>query len=141
MSGMKEGTGDDPFADDDDDLETDVDTEVIREEPRSASSKRRDRDSTTENSEMTDSAAHRESAMALPYIYRRDSVQEERERVPLFLMEDTKGTERDLKANLEKEFDDTVSLTDVREAAYLVGMTHMSEVVEQLEEWGYGFDD
>jgi len=142
MSGMKEGTGDDPFAEEHDgDRGAERDVDAILEDTSSSSSEGRDRDSKTDDTVRTNSPPQRESSMDIPYIFRRDSVQDARERVPLFLMEDTKGMERSFKAELENEFNDTVKVTDVREAAYLVGMNHTSKVVDQLEEWGYGLDD
>ena len=76
--------------------------------------------------------------MKIPYKFRRDGVQDGRDRVPLFLQGDTKSAERDSLRELEERFDDDVSLTDLREALVLVGLQHLDEVEGHLEEWGYG---
>ena len=124
MTGMKEGAGEDPFADDevvedepDDDL---VDTELKTE------------------SQQNEAVDDTERVMQIPYKYRRDSVQEGRDRVPLFLQPETKTTERDAMRELEDRFDDSVSLTDLREALVIVGLAHLDETESKLEDWGYG---
>jgi len=76
--------------------------------------------------------------MRIPYKYRRDSVQDGRDRVPLFLQPETKTSEREALRELEERFDDDVSLTDLREALVKVGLTHLDEAESCLEEWGYG---
>jgi len=76
--------------------------------------------------------------MEIPYKYRRDSVQDGRDRVPLFLQPETKTAEREALRELEERFDDNVSLTDLREALVKVGLEHLDETEESLEEWGYG---
>jgi hypothetical protein len=76
--------------------------------------------------------------MQIPYKFRRDGVQDGRDRVPLFLQPETKRAERDALRELEERFDDDVSLTDLREALVMVGLDHREEVEAQLEAWGYG---
>jgi hypothetical protein len=76
--------------------------------------------------------------MQIPYKYRRDSVQDGRNRVPLFLQPETKTAEREALRELEERFDDNVSLTDLREALVKVGLEHLDKTEESLEEWGYG---
>lgn len=74
----------------------------------------------------------------IPYILRRDSVQDNRDRYPLFLQEDTKHDEREALHDLENTLDDDVSLTDLREALILVGLANLDDVEQQLASWGYG---
>ncbi|KYH24428.1 hypothetical protein HAPAU_34110 [Halalkalicoccus paucihalophilus] len=145
MTGMKQGAGENPFAEDSDtdkeqsptvddkpDSETqlmDVDTEnpgIVRSEG-------------TTRSESGDSS----QPMQIPYKFRRDGVQDGRNRVPLFLHSDTKSAERDALREFEEQFDSNVSLTDLREALVMTGLDHLDEVKTQLEDWGYGmtFDD
>ncbi|CQR52613.1 hypothetical protein BN996_03226 [Haloferax massiliensis] len=38
----------------------------------------------------------------------------------------------------EDRFEENVSLTDLREALMKVGLQHLDETEECLEEWGYG---
>jgi len=120
MNGMKEGAGDDPFADDEDD------------DPPSS------RDAPVVEAERDTEA--RSSTPKIPYKFRRDGVQDGRDRVPLFLLEETKSNERTFKADVENTLDEDVQLTDLREAAYRVAMNHVDEVADELREWGYDYD-
>lgn len=127
MTGMKEGAGEDPFAEDDDSLDPDPNKEPETEEiPVEAPT------------ESTDSQSATQNQIQIPYKYRRDSVQDGRDRVPLFLQPETKTAEREALRELEERFDDDISLTDLREALVKVGLDHLDEAEENLEEWGYG---
>lgn len=125
MTGMKAGAGEDPFADDE---ETD-DAKVDADERREA--------------EGADTEGDGGSTVRIPYKFRRDGVQDGRDRVPLFLHSETKRGEREALRDLEARFDADVSLTDLREALVMVGLDHLDEVESQLGEWGYGltFDE
>jgi hypothetical protein len=133
MTGMKEGAGEDPFADDDS-----SETEATERSSADAQSSPDD-----PVSETGDRQRHGQQQMQIPYKFRRDGVQDGRDRVPLFLHTETKRAERDGLRELEDRFDDNVSLTDLREALVKVGLSHLDEVEAHLEEWGYGmtFDD
>lgn len=122
MTGMKEGAGENPFAD-----ETDGSGGT---EPSDGT----DRSAPADGS--GDSGAAR--PVRIPYKFRRDGVQDGRRRVPLFLHQETKDGEREARRELEDRFDDDVSLTDLREALVMVGLDHLDEAEAQLEEWGYG---
>lgn len=131
MTGMKEGAGEDPFADGADSAETE-------------SAKQPDRDDVQPSTDTETSDRRRSSPpLEIPYKFRRDGVQDGRDRVPLFLHSETKSAERDVLRELEERFDDDVSLTDLREALMKVGLEHLDEVERHLEEWGYGmtFDE
>jgi len=143
---MKEGAGEDPFASSDDQAsgsdaatyrgaETAADTAVETTGETSAEPSSDDEAAATQSSGR--------SSMRIPYKFRRDGVQDGRERVPLFLQSDTKSGERDAQRELEDRFDDDVSLTDLREALMKTGLEHLDEVEQHLEEWGYGmtFED
>ena len=119
MTGMKQGAGENPFADDSEES-TGEDTQ-------------RDESGTPE-----DDGSDPRGSMQIPYKFRRDGVQDGRNRVPLFLQPETKTAEREMLRDLEDHFDDDVSLTDLREALVMVGLEHREEVAAQLEEWGYG---
>ncbi|MFD1685936.1 hypothetical protein [Halobellus litoreus] len=121
MTGMKQGAGENPFADDNE----------TPEEPAA------DEETDDQTSEADDQSASRQP-MQIPYKFRRDGVQDGRSRVPLFLQPETKTAEREALRDLEDHFDDDVSLTDLREALVMVGLQHRGAVEEQLEEWGYG---
>lgn len=131
MTGMKEGAGDDPFADDPT-PDTDSDSDSV--EPESAD------DNSTNTEDTTSSASESGQPMQIPYKFRRDGVQDGRDRVPLFLQPETKNAERDALRELEGRFNGNVSLTDLREALVIVGLEHLNEVQTELEEWGYGMN-
>jgi hypothetical protein len=124
MTGMKEGAGEDPFAD--------------NGSTSSDSTKQEDTDDTNAESKETDARQTGRQRMQIPYKFRRDGVQDGRSRVPLFLQEDTKRAERDALRELEERFDSNVSLTDLREALMKVGLQHLDEAEDNLEKWGYG---
>lgn len=133
MTGMKEGAGEDPFSDD-------VSTSVESAERTGTDDVQTVSSSSQEATERQQPSRQR---MQIPYKFRRDGVQDGRNRVPLFLQEDTKSAERDALRELEERFDSNVSLTDLREALMKVGLQHLDEVQVNLEEWGYGmsFDE
>ncbi|MFC4440297.1 MULTISPECIES: hypothetical protein [Natrialbaceae] len=134
MTGMKEGAGENPFAEDPEPTasETEKETNATDTEP----SPETETESATSSS--SESQQSQRQPMQIPYKFRRDGVQDGRDRVPLFLQPETKRAERDALRELEKRFDDDVSLTDLREALMMVGLNRLDEVEEQLEEWGHG---
>jgi hypothetical protein len=132
MTGMKEGAGENPFAEDPEPTtsETEKETNPTETEPSA--------ETESATSSSSESQQSQRQSMQIPYKFRRDGVQDGRDRVPLFLQPETKRAERDTLRELEKRFDDDVSLTDLREALMMVGLDHLDEVEEQLEEWGHG---
>ena len=135
MTGMKEGAGEDPFAED---AETpDPEPEPTSEPEATQETEETSVDATTES---TESQSVTKNQISIPYKYRRDSVQDGRDRVPLFLQPETKTAEREALRELEERFDDNISLTDLREALVKVGLEHLDEAEENLEEWGYGME-
>ncbi|CQH64177.1 uncharacterized protein HHUB_4304 (plasmid) [Halobacterium hubeiense] len=136
MTGMKEGAGEDPFASSDES----AGGEETATEASTTESGTEERERATGG---TTESSRQQRSMQIPYKFRRDGVQDGRERVPLFLQSDTKSGERDAQRELEDRFDDDVSLTDLREALMKTGLDHLDEVEEHLEEWGYGmtFDE
>lgn len=163
MTGMKEGAGEDPFADDDptstrsDDAESAATGETADESAESsrpatgatgrASETDEPADGTSETADVTSGGraggSRRSRQVQIPYKFRRDGVQDGRDRVPLFLQGETKRAEREALRELEERFDADVSLTDLREALVMAGLDHLDEVEAHLEEWGYGmtFDE
>lgn len=132
MTGMKEGAGEDPFAD-----ETTTDDSEAEDADSQATAETASEQSSTETTER------QQQSMTIPYKFRRDGVQDGRDRVPLFLHPETKRAERDAVRELEERFDTDVSLTDLREALVRAGLAHLDDVEGELEEWGYGmtFDE
>ena len=125
MTGMKEGAGENPFADEGEATEPEPDADTDDAQPPNSG---------TETTESQWSGRQ----MQIPYKFRRDGVQDGRDRVPLFLQEDSKRAERDALREFEERFDGNVALTDLREALVKVGLQHPDEVAGHLEEWGYG---
>jgi len=130
MTGMKEGAGEDPFAED-------PKTSEPEPTPEPEATQESDEMTVDTTAESTESQSTR-TQMQIPYKYRRDSVQDGRDRVPLFLQPETKTAEREALRELEDRFDDSISLTDLREALVKVGLAHLDETETNLEEWGYG---
>jgi hypothetical protein len=120
MTGMKKGAGEDPFANDSDSDNNTPDNEATTE---------------PETTEMTETTTQ---PSQIPMIFRRDSVQDGRDRYPLFLQTETKREERDALRELEDRFETDISLTDMREALILVGLSELNDVESQLRDWGYG---
>ena len=131
MTGMKEGAGEDPFADDTDD---EAESTASPTDRSTASDPVMEGGSEPEQESETDE----DESMTIPYKFRRDSVQDGRDRVPLFLQPETKTAEREAMRELEDRFDGSVSMTDLREALVKVGLDNLDETEATLEEWGYG---
>jgi len=76
------------------------------------------------------------TSSGLPWIYARNGITDGRARtVQLHLQQST--LERERGALSDVDIDESVNKADLREAAYIVGMRHLSEVADQLREWGY----
>lgn len=151
MTGMKEGAGGDPFADDESDNEP---TPPLEETPGRPGKSDGESTAPSEESPPQDESdsgtdtnqpgrSTEAQAVQIPYKFRREGVQDGRNRVPLFLQEETKRREREVLRELEGRFDEDVTLTDLREAVVKVGLEYSDDVASQLKEWGYGitFDD
>lgn len=134
MTGMKEGAGEDPFADDEDTIES----ESTGSAGTPSSDRPERKTSSSSGTSSTTTRGQNNQQMQIPYKFRRDGVQDGRDRVPLFLQGETKSAEREALRELEERFDANVSLTDLREALVKVGLEHLNEVEDQLEQWGYG---
>lgn len=134
MTGMKEGAGEDPFAENDESTEPAATDHADTDDSPAT---------TDSGGETSDTQQSNQQTMQIPYKFRREGVHDGRNRVPLFLQPGTKRAERDALRELEDRFDDDVALTDLREALVKVGLEHLDEVAMQLEDWGYGitFDE
>ena len=118
---MKQGSTDDPFADD-----------SAEEQPAD------DREVTAGGAET--SGTPTTQTRSLPYIHSRDGVKDGRKQRPVFLREHIESGIDDLVSQMEAEFGENVYKTDVTEAAMAVAQAHPELVRETLEEWGYGWD-
>lgn len=148
MVGMKSGSGDDPFAEEDDNRAGDEDDREPAEESSAAGD-----DPFEAGETVTEEKTSRTNALpgvpehpadgehALPWIHRRDGVKDDRSHKTIHYTEHTlKRERRELIGALEDELGEDVELTDAREAAYLVGMDHVEDVANLLREWGYAIE-
>lgn len=116
---MKQGSADDPFAED------------SAEEPA---------DGPTDDSSLSETDSNPDRRRSLPYIHSRDGVKDGRNQRPVFLRDDIESGIDDLVNKMEAEFGENVYKTDVTEAAMAVAQENPGLVREKLDEWGYGWD-
>jgi len=143
MTTMKEGPGDDPFAEDGDteeseeqaDSEPDPDPEPELEpesEPEPDGAQADDQRSEPSSTVSTSD---------IPYVVRRQTVKEERQNEHVaFLRDEYAELEGDILDGVADELDmrsKEVSVTDLREAFVELGNRHQQELAEILEDWGY----
>lgn len=94
-----------------------------------------------ERSHEQSTALSQESPPRLPWIHRRSSITDGRENTKqLHLQDTTVDIEREQRSEVESVLGESVKKADLREAALIVGLTHVDEVAEQLEEWGYAIE-
>lgn len=138
---MKQGSTDDPFADDttsDTDTETD---DATTADPGTAPSQdtvageRAEESGTTGVDDDSGSGGGR-----LPYIYARESVKDGRQQRPIFLRDEIEDGIPELVGELETRFGENVYRTDVMEAAVEVAQEHPDLLEAKLGEWGYGWE-
>lgn len=131
---MKQGSADDPFADDtseEGDAEQESELETDNQSPETGlASTEKDRSTGTTASSQTRS---------LPYIHSRDGVKDGRTQRPIFLRDHIEEGIDDLVTQMEEEFGEDVYKTDITEAAMAVAQENPSLVREKLDEWGYGW--
>jgi len=141
-NGMKSGAGDDPFADDDDqedDVHEDSSNPAPEPHHEDLHEETSEPDSTSAMPGIPDHPGDVEAT--LPWIHRRDGVKDDRSHKTVHYTEHTlKRERRELLGAVEDELGEDVELTDAREAAYLVGMDHVEEVADLLQEWGYAIE-
>jgi len=86
-------------------------------------------------------ASPQELSPRLPWIHRRSSITDGRENTKqLHLQDSTVAVEREQRSEIESLLGESVKKADLREAALIVGLAHVDEVAEQLEEWGYAIE-
>ena len=141
MSGFKSGaSSDDPFGSEgesDGEENESVSTDSDSERPSVESTAGSDTDRDSGVSEPAGGS----SVGGLPWIYRRDSISDDRPKtVQLHLQESTLDRQRESRRSLESKLGESVKKADLREAALLVGMTRIDEVADVLRDWGYDFE-
>lgn len=133
---MKQGSADDPFADDatDESAETTEATASVSE----TNSKIRSTDIAQDEAPSERDLTAQTNRQSLPYIHARDGVKDGRTQRPVFLREHIEDGIDELLAQMEAELDEDVYKTDLTEAAMAVAQEHPELVLAKLEEWGYG---
>lgn len=141
---MKQGTGDDPFA------ETSEDGTAVNSGGEHVDHTASDEsvgpiptDSANDPDPDGKSPAEMQAPSDLPYLARRrltgKSIKADREHVPFFLRSDTRADERDLRRTVEEELGKEVHKTNLREAAYVFAQRNPKGVADILREWGIEF--
>lgn len=139
--GLKSGSRDAEL-DDADEGEGEPESEPEPETGRTPGSERSIGDATAETSggPTTVDDGGRPSMSSIPYVLRRDKVNEGRDQVPFFLRDEVIEGEADLQDSLESMLGEEVYKSDYREAAMVVAQRKPELVAEVLREWGYDLD-
>jgi hypothetical protein len=93
--------------------------------------------SETQADTTSESSDDRPSMDSIPYVLRRDKVNEGRQQVPYFLRDEVVDAEDDLQTELEHILGEDVYKSDYREAAMVVAQRNPELVAAVLREWGY----
>lgn len=146
---MKQGSADDPFAEEVDENDDDDGLQEAKEDEGEEFEKSESMSDQTVGSEETNSdTSHGDtgtsntsrSGRSLPYIYARDSVKDGRQQRPIFLRGEVENEIPTLVDQLEVSFGEDVYRTDVLEAAVVVAQENPELVEEVMSEWGYGWE-
>ena len=133
MAGFKKGSVD-GWGDDSDDEAVTVDQNETHAEEATGSP-------SGEQLGEQPTASPQELSPRLPWIHRRSSITDGRENTKqLHLQDSTVAVEREQRSEIESLLGESVKKADLREAALIVGLAHVDEVAEQLEEWGYAIE-
>lgn len=130
MTSMKQGTGSDPFAD---------------EEPEEEEQTEADDDPATdpkpETQPSTGGNSADDSESEFPYVVRRQRVKDERSNEHVaFLRDEYSELEAEILEGVAEELgmqQKDISVIDVREALVELGGRHNAELAEILDDWGY----
>jgi len=129
MAGMKEGPGEDPFADDSTDEERDPASD---QEPETKAESHSEPERDTSDSMSTNE---------IPYVIRRQTVKEDRDNEHVaFLRDEYAELEDQIRADVADELDmrsKDVSVTDLREAFVELAAENPDAIAGILESWGY----
>lgn len=130
--GLKKGSADDPWADDEDDTE-----QVEERREAGAGGEQSGRDARKEPAATRGSGTA--SSSSEPYLQRRDGAKDERKLIQFFLREDVYGemVESRVRAEVGEDLGELPGKFDLREALVAVGQEHVDEVVDELREMGY----
>lgn len=124
MTTMKDGPGDDPFADDD-----------SADETAAADTDDSQADTTVQTKQIDGSAMP-----DYPYVLRRDTVKDERAEIVAYLRDEYRDGEDEILDDVADEMGISsrdVSKFDLREAMWELAKRHPDEMAEILLGWGY----
>jgi len=138
MTGMKEGTGSDPFAEDvvDEPGADEQDEPVLEEQPAETASSEPESDVGAKPPERT----RRPSKDEIPYIFRRSRVTDERTLHSFYLRDQYEQVEEDTRHGVQQRLGEQVPKADLREAMLFVAARDLDAVADELREWGYDID-
>jgi len=122
MGGMKDGLGEDPFADDD------------------SSDQSTDREASQSPEPDTEPRVDTSRDTQPPYVFRRDSVKDERSHKPIFLRDDIEADIAAAIRDVEDELGEDVPRTDWLEAAVAIAQNNPDLVADELRDWGFDYD-
>jgi hypothetical protein len=141
---MKTGTGNDPFADDEETANEGTserdqlpENESEEDPTEAVGAERRSKDEAPAGAleqETTDDATEK-----YPYAIRRDSVKEGRKSVMFELRDEYRGVDegiREILADRWGKAERDIAITDVREAMVAISDQHVDEIAAVMEEWG-----
>jgi hypothetical protein len=164
MTGLKSGSGDDLWGDEDDeaadepaaresdasvegtDERADAGTQTVVEPSAESPTASASSESSTTDSSSSTARSGSEERSEQSYIVRRaiqdKSVQFEREeRLTFFVHDDVVDGERELVSEMESELGRDVPKFDVREAVYRAALDNPDDVLSELLAMGYSLDE
>jgi hypothetical protein len=140
MTGMKEGTGSDPFAEDVvDEPESD---EAAEQEPAEREVVLEESSTSEAGSGTSTRETGRPSKEDIPYIFRRSRVTDERTLHSYYLRDHVDVAEQECRHEVQQQLgeDDEIPKADLREAALLVAYRRPDLIAEELRDWGYDME-
>ncbi|TSD08690.1 hypothetical protein DP107_18645 [Haloglomus irregulare] len=141
---MKTGTGNDPFADDEESdgeqmNERDRAPEEASEEDTADTVLSEGKSESELSAETPEEGVTDDSTEKYPYAIRRDSVKEGRKSVMFELRDEYRGVDEDIREVLAERWEKAerdIAITDVREAMVAISDRHIDEIAAVMEEWG-----
>jgi hypothetical protein len=129
---MKQGSTDDPFAEE-------PESGPDGDEQPPASEEQNSQDATEDPVSRQSTDHSQTQKQSLPYIHARDGVKDGRTQRPVFFRDHVEEGIDDLVDEMEDEFGETVYKTDITEAAMVIAEKNPELLLAKLEEWGYGW--
>ena len=146
MTGLKSGSGDNLWDDDDDTEETDAENTKGQSTTTEETEQIEETPTEPKVESGTPTSPSRPKSEEQPYIVRRaiqdKSVQFEREeRLTFFVHDDVVDGERELITEVESALGRDVPKFDVREAVYRTAIRNPEDILDELLKMGYALDE